>query len=68
MTDTDSLNNFIANYETGQRQKHAHLLKVIKYEFNQLRDIKRRQRRAALHNHHGATPPPSVEAQPDRRR
>jgi hypothetical protein len=61
----NDLENFIATYENGQRQKHAHLLKTMKYEFYQLRD---EQRRAALHRHHGATPPRSMEAQPDRTR
>jgi hypothetical protein len=48
-------------------RSHENTLKTIKQEFHQIRAEQTRQRRAALHSHHGAAPPRSVEAQPDRR-
>jgi hypothetical protein len=49
-------------------RNHDKTLAAIKWEFHRFRAEQIRQRRATLHSQHGATPPPSVEAQPDRAR
>jgi hypothetical protein len=48
MKDAQPLDNWIANYEAGQRQRRAQFLRAIKLEFYKLRDTQRRERQQLL--------------------
>ena len=44
MNDSQSFDNWIFNYESAQRQKHAQFLKALKHEFVQRTRQQRRDR------------------------
>jgi len=44
MNEAQSFDNWIFNYESGQRHKHSQLLKEIKHEFSQRTKQQRRDR------------------------
>lgn len=58
----DDLDSELTLYLSAGRN-HAQTLKTIRLEFHRFRDIQRRQRRAALHSHHPAAPPPKMGTQ-----